>query len=242
MSKEQEEFSLLFHSAADIPPPHSFHALIKLTGSRNGETQVEFTREYTDREEIPAEEIEAEGFSPDDDFSWNGSLPGFWMDDFRKLMNSSEWKEAGNTQLLLAEPGSDNWLSPVRESHWNRFIEELIQACLEAGGREEPMEMVFGELLKNNFFESVLLEWSFARKEIHAHIKGGARNTFSGRDWDEAEDQLKSWMEEESSGKDLYQPPKFKGFYWLVSGEIWLPARKKIRGRVWEWVSENLPD
>jgi hypothetical protein len=242
MKKTKEEYSLLYHSAADIPPPHSFHALIKISVSENGGAVLEFSREYTDREEIPIEEIEAEGFSAEDDFHWNGLLPGFWLEDIRSLMESTEWKEAGNTQLLLAEPGTENWLSPVQEKKWNRFAEELIQACLEEGGREDPMEMVFGELLKNNFFESVVLEWRFARKEIDVHVKGGARNSFGGRDWEEAEEQLKSWMEEESSGKDLYQPPKFKGLYWLVNGEIWLPERKKLRGRLWEWIFSNLPN
>ena len=241
MKKSNEEYTLLYHSASDIPPPHSFHVMLRISAHPQGETLIEFSREYTDREEIPLEEIEAEGFSENDDFHWNGPLPSFWMDEIKSLMESGEWKEAGNTQLLLAEPGTENWLSPVQEKKWNRFAEELIQACLEAGGREDPMEIVYGELLKNNFFELVVLEWRFALKEIHVHAKGGARNSFAGRDWEEAEEQLKIWMEEESSGKDLYLPPKFKGHYWLVNGEIWLPERKKLRGRVWEWVFANLP-
>jgi hypothetical protein len=241
MNKSNQEYSLLYHSAPDIPPPHSFHVMLRISATPEGEARVEFSREYTDREEIPPDEIEAEGFSEDDDFHWKGVLPVFWLEEMKIMVETGDWKEPSNTQLLLAEPGTENWLSPVQEKKWNRFAEELIQACLEEGGREEPMEMVYGELLKNNFFESVVLEWQFARKEIHVHVKGGARNSFGGRDWEEAEDQLKAWMEEESSGKDLYQPPKFKGHYWLVNGEIWLPEKIKLRGRVWDWVFANLP-
>ena len=240
MKHKNTDFTLLFHSASDVPPPHAFHALIRL-GKGEGSCSVEFSREYTDREEIPAEEIEAEGFGPDDDFHWKGGLPAFWLEEMQKMVESSEWKPAGNTQVLLAEPGTENWLSPLQEKKWIRFAEELIQACLEEGGKELPMEMAYGELLKNNFFEVLSLEWRFARREIHAAVKGGLQASFSGRDWDEAEDQLKIWMEEESIGKDLYQLPKFKGKYWLVNDEIWLPERKKLRGRVWEWVYSHLP-
>jgi hypothetical protein len=239
MSKTEQDYTLLFHSAADIPPPHAFHALIRISGDKKM-AEIEFRREYTDREDLPADEIEAEGFGPDDDFSWKGNLPGFWLEETQKMVESSEWKSAGNTQLLLSEPGTENWLSPLQEKKWVRFAEELIQACLEEGGKELPMEMAFGELMKNNFFESLSLEWRFARREIHAAVKGGTQAAFSGRDWDDAEEQLKIWMEEESSGKDLYQLPKFKGKYWLVNGDIWLPERQKLRGRVWEWVYTHL--
>lgn len=239
MKKGPEEFSILFQSAADIPPPHAFHALIKIGAGNDGFASIEFRQEYTDRDEIPKEEIEAEGFSLEDDFEWQGKLPDFWLEETQKLVEATEWKSATNSQVLLAEPGTENWLSPVQEKKWIRFTEELIQACLEEGGKELPMEMAFGELLKNNFFETISLEWRFAKKEIHATIKGGTQASFTGRDWDDAEEQLKTWMEDEAAEADLYQLPKFKGYYWLVNGEVWLPEKNKLRGRVWEWVNEN---
>jgi hypothetical protein len=232
------EYHLLYHSPMDVPPPLSFRAVIRLR--MNGkECEAGFSREYTGREEMPLQEIEAEGFSQDDDFQWEGKIPAFWYDEIRQLTESSEWKPASETQILLAIGDSPEWLSPVLEKPWTQLTEELIQACLEEGGRELPMEMVYGELLQNNFYEEIFLEWRYARKEINAMIKGGKQAIFSGKDWTEAVEQLRIWMEDEAEGKDLYQLPKFKGKYWLMNNEIWLPDRKKKYGRVWEWVDTN---
>lgn len=231
---------LLFHTSPDIPPPLAFRAMIRISSSPGG-AEVEFSRTYVGREEIPVSEIEAEGFTADDDFSWQGILPAFWHTETNKLIANSEWVPASETQVLFSAGDGEDWLSPLRENRWIVFCEELIQACLEESGRELPMEMVLGELLKNNFYEHLSLEWRFARKEIHAIVKGGKQTSFSGRDWDEAEEQLKKWMEEEATGKDLYLLPKFRGNYWLVNGELWLPERKKLHGRVWDWVLDQIP-
>ena len=99
MNKSNQEYSLLYHSAPDIPPPHSFHVMLRISATPEGEARVEFSREYTDREEIPPDEIEAEGFSEDDDFHWKGVLPVFWLEEMKILVETGEWKEASNTQL-----------------------------------------------------------------------------------------------------------------------------------------------
>lgn len=238
MKSDKTDYSLLFHTAADIPPPLAFRALIRIR--KEGDyTHVAFSREFTGREEIPVQEIEAEGFSQDDDFSWDGILPGFWMDEAMKLAEETEWKEASETQVLLSASENGEWISPSRETGWILFCEELIQASLEEGGRELPMEMAFGELLKNNFYEQLSLEWRFAQREIYAQSKDGNRQVFSGRDWDEGAAQLKIWMEEEAGKNDLYQPPRSKGNYWLINDELWLPARSRISGRVWEWALQH---
>jgi hypothetical protein len=240
MKSPAKELQLLYHTASEIPPPLAFRAMIRLT-KVTGPVSVEFNREYIGREEIPLQEIEAEGFSAEDDFQWSGSMPEFWYAELQKLAEESEWKEASETQVLFSADGGATWLSPLQEKKWATITEEIIQACLEEGGKELPMEMVYGELLKNNFYELVSLEWRFARKEIHIIAKGGNQAAFTGRDWEEAGEQLKAWMEEEASDKDLYQLPKFKGYYWLVNNEIWLPDQKIIRGRVWEWVQHHKP-
>lgn len=232
------DYSILFHTAADIPPPLSFRAIIRIQKA-SGATRVEFSREYTGREEMPLQEIEAEGFSSNDDFSWEGSLPAFWMEEAQNLAEHTEWKPAAETRILLSTSESDEWLSPVQEKSWILFAEEIIQASLEEGGRELPMEMAFGELLKNNFYEQLSLEWRFAHREIYAGTKRGDRQVFAGRDWEEASAQLKSWMEEEAEKTDLYQLPVKRGNYWLINNELWLPERKKIHGRLWEWVLQQ---
>ncbi|HOY94267.1 MAG TPA: hypothetical protein PK509_00925 [Catalimonadaceae bacterium] len=234
-----KKYSILFQTAGDIPAPHAFHALVRLELTSGGKLKAEFTQEYIDRDEIPLDEIEAEGFSENDDFSWKGNLPKFWLDNLLQIHQKTEWIEAVNSQVLFMEPDSTEWISPTVEKDWIRFTEELIQACLEEGGKELPMEMTLGSLEKNNFYEKIRLEWSFSRREVTAQKLSGEKVVFKLSDWDEGQNQLKSWIEDEASRKDLYQFPTSRGIYWLMNNEVWLPYTPNQEGRIWEWVDKE---
>ena len=238
--KNMKSYSLLFQTAGDIPPPHAFHTFIKLEVKNSNVLFTEFKQEYIDRNEIPVDEIEAEGFTENDDFSWQGALPFFWMEEMERILEKSEWKEATNSQVLLLDPVGTDFLSPVSERQWISFTEELIQACLEEGGKELPMEMTLGQLEKSNFFEKVRLEWSFSRREVLAQAVGGSQAKFAFLEWEEGQSQLKDWIEMEASEKDLYQLPKSKGWYWLLNNEIWIPYSKEKSGKIWEWVDRQV--
>jgi hypothetical protein len=239
MTTNGKKYSILFQTAGDIPAPHAFHALMRLELSSAGKLKTEFTQEYIDRDEIPLDEIEAEGFTENDDFSWKGSLPTFWLDNLLHIHQKTEWTEAINTQVLFMEPDSAEWISPVIEKDWIRFAEELIQACLEEGGKELPMEMTLGSLEKNNFYEKIRLEWSFSRREVTGEKLNGEKLTFQLNDWEEGQNQLKSWIEDEASRRDLYQFPTSRGIYWLMNNEVWLPHTSNQHGRIWEWVDKE---
>jgi hypothetical protein len=238
--KLRQEYHFLFHTASDIPPPHCFHVDLVLRSDGQNKCQVAFRQEFTDREELPVEEIEAEGFTLDDNFEWKGELPWFWWENLQQKMHRSEWKEQGLSQVSLQTPGSDEWLAPTDSKKWVGFLEELIQACLELGGKEAPLEMALGKLEKNNFFEKVHLVWSFGSREIQAALQNGTRANFAHLDWEEGQKELRNWIEEEANEKDLYQLPKSKGWYWLVNGEIWIPYKKGRKGRIWDWVDGHI--
>jgi hypothetical protein len=237
MNRNPRHYQIHFQSPADVSPPHAYHAMIRLEEIQNSDLVVRFSQEFVDREGIPEDEIVAEGFTLEDDFTWEGNLPRFWMEMADKLVKNTSWKAATQTQVLLQDPGSEDWLSPVDSKRWITFAEELIQACLEQGGKELPMELTLGKLEKNNFFEKIRLEWSFAKREVLGQLESGTKASFSLKDWEEGQDQLKAWIETEAFERgDLYQLPKSKGWYWLLNGEIWLPYKKGIKGEVWEWV------
>jgi hypothetical protein len=234
-----KKYSILFQTADDIPAPHAFLALVRLELTAGGKLKAEFTQEYIDRDEIPLEEIEAEGFSENDDFSWKGNLPKFWLENLLEIHQRSRWTEAANSQFLFMEPEATEWISPIDEKDWIRFTEELIQACLEEGGKELPMEMTLGSLEKNNFYEKIRLEWSFSHREVTAQKLTGEKVIFKQNDWEEGQFKLKSWIEEEASLKDLYQFPTSRGIYWLMNNEVWLPYTPNQKGRIWEWVDKE---
>jgi hypothetical protein len=96
------------------------------------------------------------------------------------------------------------------------------------------------EVEKNNFYEKIRLEWSFSRREVIAEKLAGEKVVFKLTDWEEGQNQLKSWIEDEASGRDLYQLPPFRGIYWLMNNEVWLPYTPNQKGKIWEWVDSEV--
>jgi hypothetical protein len=53
-----EKLILFYHTAADIPAPHCFSVKVNILVSNNASFQVAVEQIFTDRDEIPKEEIE----------------------------------------------------------------------------------------------------------------------------------------------------------------------------------------
>lgn len=211
-----------YRTAQDLPAPHAFQAEISLIPTPEG-LQVDFSREYIERDLLEKQEIEAEGFSHDDDFSWSGHLPQIWLDELSQLLAQTHLLPLEPKQLHLVWE-SDQKIAgrPENEMEWLFFAEQMIQACLEAGGKELPMELVLGKLEKSNFFEKARLVWYFERKELMGQILKGPEKQFSQIDWEKSQKQLQKWIEQEAQHQDLFQLPAHKGLFWLLNGEVWL--------------------
>jgi len=231
-----EKLTLFYHTAADIPAPHCFSVKADILFLKNNSFQVSVEQIFTDREEIPKEEIEAEGFSLDDDLFWEGNLPGIWSDNIQLLLNKTVFKSGQGERVTIQKGLAQGAQKPIDEGAWIRFSEELIQACLEQSGREQAMELVLGRLEKNNFFEQARVVWLFPERMAIAEILKGEKNEFKGLEWTESQKEIQSWIEKEAANEDLYQLPKRKGWFWLLNGEIWLPFQKDQKGKIWNWV------
>lgn len=234
-----QAIQISFRTAPELPPPHAFQAEIDIQVQDN-RLAVRFLRLFIERDLLEKEEIEAEGFSHDDDFEWTGFLPQVWREELHRL--------AGNTQLVAEEPrqlyvviqdGIKSSGRPEPEADWILFTEQMIQACLEAGGKERPMELVLGKLEKNEFFEKVALVWQFEHKSLEGQSADGQRKTFTMQAWQQSQLDLKEWIEKEAQGTDLFQLPTHRGWYWLLNGEIWLPfGRTHPQGEIWQWMRQ----
>jgi hypothetical protein len=235
-----EKRTLFYHTAADIPAPHCFSVKADILFSKNSSFQVSVEQIFTDREEIPKEEIEAEGFSLNDDFIWEGKLPGIWSDSILLLLNKTDFKQGQGERVTIQKGQTEEAQNPIPEDDWVRFSEELIQACLEQSGREQAMELVLGRLEKNNFFEQARVVWLFPERMAIAEILKGEKKEFKGLEWTDSQKEIQSWIEMEATSEDLYQLPKRKGWFWLLNGEIWLPFQKDQKGKIWNWVLEKV--
>jgi len=235
-----EKITIFYQTAIDIPPPHSFSVKAELQNSSKNELLVKIEQIFTDRGEIPKLEIEAEGFSEEDDFVWEGKLPSVWLEQFEKLLSVTSFQDEGGPRIGLQIGNDQSIKGPNEVRSWILLIEEFIQACLEESGKEQAMEVVLGRLEKNNFYDQARVTWNFPERKAFAETINGESKSFADSEWSGSQREMQDWIEEEASTQDMYQIPKNKGWFWLLNGEIWLPFQKSQTGEVWNWIVERV--
>lgn len=230
-----DEIELVYQTRAEKAAPYAFQCVFLLKNQQN-QVQVLVQQHFTDRDQIPLEEIEAEGFTENDDFSWEGNLPKIWSALLRSLMEQSDFSEDLHDVVQLASLNSNKAISPLQADKWESFCEELLQACYESAGREGLMELVWGKLEKNNFYEQARILWSFRDRSVVAELLNGERKQWSETVWQSSRQALQAWIEREASKKDLFAYPSSKGWYWLLNQDIWLTPNAIGEGIVWDWI------
>lgn len=236
-----QQFRLHYQTGPYISAPHAYEAEMVCVKRSDG-LAVTCRQTYTDREHLDQKDIEAEGFTTNDDFAWEGVLPKVWLriveDRFRNIRFSTQ---PSHHLYLEIDAGLETKKgAPEPENEWITTTEQLIQACLEAGEKELPMELVMGKLEKNNFYERGRLVWSFAQRSLSAQVLNGRTRQFSEEEWLSSQQNLRKWIEVEAQHADLYQVPTYKGLFWLLNGEVWLPYGGGAEIAAIQWLEDQL--
>ncbi|MBA4853517.1 hypothetical protein [Emticicia sp. BO119] len=139
-------FSLKYQTSENIPPP--FAQAIELSGeiAQNKELTLSFELTYLDRDLLTEEEILDEGFSKNDDFSWQGTLPDVWKD-----ILYGNIKSAKPLKIKGLEPHQSFWqldidgqsFYPSNAEKLSYLLEELQQAVFEKAEKELPLHLIF---------------------------------------------------------------------------------------------------
>lgn len=234
--------TLRYQTLPDVAAPHSYSVeLVLQPGS--GRLPVSFEQHYFGREELPEGEIEAEGFTKDDDFAWKGTLPSVWNRILKTELNAVQLQngEPEQLELLLVGPDGDEKKGiPTDLPGWISIAEQLTQACLEAGEKEQPMELVLGKLEKSDFFEKARIVWHFPEREVVAELLNGLKQVYDDQDWPDSHTRMQAWLEREAIDNDLYQIPTSKGWYWLLNGSIWLNKTDYAHFPAQRWVQDKV--
>jgi len=129
------------------PPPFAFAYTLELNFEAS-QVKIKYDLEFLNRDEISPEEIEEEGFSENDDFSWEGSLGKEWVDD---LMNDLadvdlEEEEGDDYNIYLHmeikyDDGHVESGTVVLADDWDYRLQEVIQAIYEKAGIEDKLKM-----------------------------------------------------------------------------------------------------
>jgi hypothetical protein len=164
--KETFEIVTFTYSPANMPPPFSYEVAIDCIPEEKV-LQVHFDMQYTHRNEVDKEEVIAEGFTGDDDFSWQGNLPAVWLENLAKhLQHLRLTEKQSHVSIQIKEKSIIKKGSPENLKPWEYFIQELMQAILEKAEREMPLQIGIMIEEQNNKSKIQWLELSFAQFKV----------------------------------------------------------------------------
>ena len=161
-----------FQTNSLIPAPFA-HAIELKTKEKNGFFEVKYELTYLDRENIDQEELEEEGFTGDDDLTWEGALPKTWNNTIEKL-SSAKVKEKSNLHdeedfWYIKTENHEGY--PIHTEMFSNALQELLQAILEAKGFEAELNISL-KRIDNNQTEDILFKASFLERKFTIIKKG----------------------------------------------------------------------
>jgi hypothetical protein len=106
---------LIYHTPDNLLPPASFEVMAEIEPANDG-LQVRLNQTFNNREEIPKEEIEAEGFSESDDFFWEGKLPKIWAKEWENIFPTKDVEPThSGHRIAFSLGGEKELMSPKNE-------------------------------------------------------------------------------------------------------------------------------
>ncbi|HEX8545786.1 MAG TPA: hypothetical protein VF691_02430 [Cytophagaceae bacterium] len=186
-----QEFTFEY-DATELPPPYAH--FLKISGSIiDNAVAVNTEFHYTDREELSEEDILAEGFTADDDFTWSGELPLIWRDVLEALPSSpkeGKWDSIATIEVELVDKFQGNQV--IRnDNRYYYFSQELLQASLEKSGREKPLQINYCTVQKNNTLEISRFSLHFSFTERAAKLADLASDKSITLGWEAGQALLK---------------------------------------------------
>lgn len=173
-------YIIRFQTAPAVPAPYAHYDTFKLYIDSDTRVKVDFSINYTDRDELTEDDILDEGFTMDDDYAWKGQLPQLWISEFSAIMKASKTirrrdeKEFEDfVEVELEEDGKRVTIYPEDKGRWAYFVQELIQAIFEVSGKEKAFEMTLLEIADSGLVE-MDLHASFAEKTFTVKKNGAA--------------------------------------------------------------------
>lgn len=186
-----QEFSFEY-DATELPPPYAH--FLKVSGSVLEDAVLVNTEfHYTDREELSEEDILAEGFSDDDDFTWSGELPIIWksvLDTLPSLPKSDKWDSIATISIEVIDKFQGSQV--IRnDNRYYYFLQELLQASLEKSGREKPLEINYSCVQKGDIEHTNQYTFFFSFTDRVAKFSVSKGSKVIMVDWELAQTLLK---------------------------------------------------
>ncbi len=197
-----------------LPPPYCYRYEFDI--QLQPSFSVRFSVEYYDRDDISVEEIEAEGFSENDDFEWEGSLPEIWEKRVENIVKElKKGDKKGNLKITIDKEG---YFSSDLEN-FDSFVQELIQAVYESCGKQNKLTL---ELIK--LPENKKLNYEISFLQLEASIN----------------DQKIDWIKSHKLLEDIFsmdfdpfnaltKEPTKKGIYLNTGDSLWYKVDSSVK-------------
>jgi len=154
------------YQTLQAPPPYAM--AFTLNVDLSDKVLVEINIEYLDREEIDEMEIEAEGFTLDDNFNWKGTIGDSWSKSIKNYFDGVKVnRHSKDIQHWLYGKVINN--NATKEGHLNDpenqlpFLQQIIQACFEKSQRELPLQLKL-KLIESGSKEQLSINASFEQR------------------------------------------------------------------------------
>ena len=209
------------YQTLSLPPPYAYAYSIQVELTPQS-VEVTLNWQYTDRDELSEEEIWEEGFTPDDDFQWQGSLPPVWNTALSELLEQTTLRsEKSVTQeqdsLIVTFTDADEKIAtgvPDDIPRWNYQLQELVQAVYEAAQRERPLRIRYLDIDQGSAPREVTIDITFLHRRFTVTSSRTSQGCPQKLPWDRAHSLLESlylpdYHSEQSSGNYPRQPGQY---------------------------------
>ena len=225
------QLDIFFDAGENVPPPFHYAYHLELT-LREDKLDAAFDLKYLHREDLTEEEIIEEGFTPDDDWSWKGSLPKLWLLTLKDQLQKSLWpnkpKEAQEGEALLEiqllnKAGEELFSGrPADVQSWEYFLQEMMQAVFEVAKKEAPLNLHYKEVNHLNQSIEIWVAASFAERQANARQQGMEGPAVKEISWVELKKLLKTvYMPEYDYDSARDEEPKKMGRFLSTGEGLW---------------------
>lgn len=174
-----------FNSGA-IPPPFCHRYTIAINREDAGKALASLELEYFDREELTEEEIYDEGFTPNDDFKWEGLIPSVWINELSTKLSKTNWKKkptanADGSEFLIKwkNKNQSELLQPADTASWQILVQEIIQAVFEVSKKEAPLSIGFADQSAGTSASILEIVLSFSNRQVSVICENSPKNEMS---------------------------------------------------------------
>ncbi|GAB3575487.1 hypothetical protein GCM10027578_39760 [Spirosoma luteolum] len=226
-----------YQTPRSMPAPYAYFYTLTARPASNDSLQVDLTLTYPDRDDIDEDELIAEGFSRDDDFTWSGKLPKIWLQTVEELVRKTTlhpldedalgedddfWELTLDSTDSVPQTGRPALKGKGNLNDWQYLMQELMQATFEAGNRERPFELIYLRLGAGAKDAEVYLSASFVDRTVSVTTIRDKRERMRGLPWTSLQEVMSAVFAQDFDPDDAHlSRPKGAGQWINIGTDEW---------------------